>query len=276
MIEIESIPTDDRGLHYGDGLFETLRCVDGQAPFWDWHMQRLRFGCERLALPLPDFDMMRVQVHASAARFVQALVKIIWTAGGGPRGYARPAVMTPRVRVQVQPLRIGDGTDLKLRWCDLKLALQPRLAGVKHLNRLEQVLARSEWSSNEFDEGLMLDSLNRVVCATAANVFVRVGGQWHTPPLDGCGVAGIGRRWMLERGALVRELGVTDIERAEQCVLTNAVRGPRAALSLAARCYQPDASVRALQVAWEQRFARVQPPRPWPLDAPSQSATGAI
>ena len=254
MVLTSHIRADDRGLQYGDGLFETLRCVSGQAPFLDWHRQRLSLGCERLGLPQPDLEHLREQLRQAVAGQQHTLVKLILTAGSGPRGYARPSILTPCVLLQVQPLKIGTPADLALRWCELKLARQPALAGIKHLNRLEQVLARNEWNTDEFDEGLMLDSEDQVICATAANVFIRTAGQWLTPPVEVCGVAGIGRRWMLERGAQVRELSVADVGRAEQCLLTNAVRGPRAAISLESRRYVPDEEVRALQWEWEQCF----------------------
>lgn len=248
------IPTDDRGLHYGDGLFETIRCAFGVAPFFDWHMQRLILGCERLALPQPGVERLREEIRLASAELPSAVVKLILTAGSGPRGYARPPILTPRVLLQVQPLHPGVGQDLALRWCNLKLAPQPALAGIKHLNRLEQVLARNEWNTGEFDEGLMLDSDDRVVSAIASNVFIRSAGQWLTPPVDACGVAGIGRRWMLERGAVIRQISTSEVEQAEQCVLTNAVRGPRAAISLGRCRFEPDAAVRRLQADWQTLF----------------------
>ncbi len=245
----------DRGLHYGDGLFETLRVVDGVAPLWDWHRERLLAGCARLGLPAPDDARLRRVVRAVSRAHRESVVKLIWTAGSGQRGYARPSAMTPRLLASARPWQPLPAAGLKLRWCATRLALQPALAGIKHLNRLEQVLARAEWNE-DYDEGLMLDMQGRVIAATAANVFVRQGGQWLTPPLDQCGIAGVARRWMLDTVAAgERALSVADIESADALVLTNAVRGPRQVGRLGECRWRADAGVRRLRAAWNALFA---------------------
>lgn len=245
----------DRGLHYGDGLFETLRVVDGAAPLWDWHHERLLAGCARLRLPAPDEARLRRTLRSVSRPHRDCVVKLIWTAGSGQRGYARPPEPAPRLLASARPWQPLPAAALRLRWCATRLALQPALAGIKHLNRLEQVLARAEWDE-DYDEGLMLDMQGRVVAATAANVFVRHGGQWLTPPVAECGIAGVARRWMLQTAA-AREcaLSLGDIESADALVLTNAVRGPRQVGQLGERRWRADAGVRRLRAAWDALFA---------------------
>lgn len=246
---------NDRGLHYGDGLFETVRVVRGRAPLWPWHLERLQAGCGRLALPVPDPARMWRCAQRAARAFDDATIKLIWTAGIGPRGYARPAPPQPRLLVQAGPAPRANAGGLRVRWCATQLALQPALAGLKHLNRLEQVLARAEWR-DEFDEGLMLDTQGRVVAATAGNLFARIDGRWCTPPLDRCGVAGVARRWLLARlDAQERRLSPAEVEAAQALLLCNAVRGPRAVAALGERRWRADRQVRQLRAAWDALFA---------------------
>jgi 4-amino-4-deoxychorismate lyase len=247
---------DDRGLHYGDGLFETIRFSGAEAPLWEWHMQRLLLGCERLRLPAPDIAALGRRARRMAGTHAQAVVKLIYSAGGGPRGYARPQPPHPRVLILVSGYMPPAARALQVRWCQTRLALQPALAAIKHLNRLEQVLARSEWCDVDIDEGLMQDIDGNVIAATAANLFVRQDGRWLTPPIDRCGIAGVARRWLIDRvGAREHLLTVAMVESAEVGVLTNALHGPRQIGALAERHWAADREVRALGRAWRAMFA---------------------
>jgi len=115
--------------------------------------------------------------------------------------------------------------EARVRWCDLRLAEQPALAGMKHLNRLEQVLARAEWD-DEFDEGLCRDAADRVVCATSANVFAVIDGELATPAVERCGVAGVARAFILgHERVVVRDMLASELDRASEIFLSNAVRG---------------------------------------------------
>jgi 4-amino-4-deoxychorismate lyase len=143
---------------------------------------------------------------------------------------------------------------LNLRWCETPLAIQPALAGIKHLNRLEQVLARSEWNETDpnhpaIHEGLQCDTAGRVVCATSANLFVLRDGHWLTPPVADCGIAGICREWILAHADRAREavLSRADVESAESLVLCNAVRGILSVAALGSRRWPPHPQVVALQ-----------------------------
>jgi 4-amino-4-deoxychorismate lyase len=247
---------DDRGLHYGDGLFETIRFRGADAPLWEWHMQRLLLGCERLRLPAPDFAALARRARRLAGLHAGAVVKLVYSAGSGPRGYARPQPLRPRVLVLASGYKPPAERAMRVRWCHTRLALQPALAAIKHLNRLEQVLARSEWCDGDIDEGLMLDIEGNVIAATAANLFVRHDGRWLTPPIDRCGIAGIGRRWLIDRlGAREQALTVAMVEAAEVGVLTNALHGPRQIGALAERQWAADRQVRSLRHVWRAMFA---------------------
>lgn len=250
------LPVDDRGLAYGDGLFETIRFVAGHAPLWQGHMARLRRGCRILRLPAPD----PAQLLAEAGQLVagaDALIKIILTRGGG-RGY-QPGVDQPVRRVVMRlPLPRMPASiyqrGLRTRWCRLRLADQPVLAGLKHLNRLEQVLARSEWTGPDIDEGLLLDGRARVVCATAANLFVVDRGRLLTPALTHSGVAGVARAWLLRRASRwlpVEQIALTprQVERADEVFLSNAVRGVMPVTGLADRRFSVGPVTRRLAAA---------------------------
>lgn len=248
-----AVAAADRGLAYGDGLFETLRSVQGRFPLWPLHRQRLARGGRRLALALPDPAVILRELECVAAGG-DGVVKLILTRGDG-RGY-RPQSGAVRRIVQRWPLPpLAPETrarGLRLRWCRLRLATQPALAGIKHLNRLEQVLARGEWRDAAIDEGLCRDDQGHVVCATAANVFAVIDGVLVTPLLDRCGVAGVARAWLLraarrQRIAVQeRRLHPDELDAAQEVFLSNAVRGVMPVRALGRRRWQPGPVARAL------------------------------
>jgi 4-amino-4-deoxychorismate lyase len=221
------VEPEDRGLAYGDGVFETLLVHRGEPVWWREHWQRLGLGAQRLGLPMPDEAEVRHECAALLADAGRAVLKILLTRGSGGRGYAPPAGATPTVVLSRHEAPPTPGRGLHLRWARTTLAIQPALAGIKHCNRLEQVLARAEWQDPEIDEALMCDGEDRVVCATSANLFVLLGGRWLTPSVERCGVAGIARGWLLANlpGAAVAELNGAELSRADALFLCNAVRG---------------------------------------------------
>ena len=245
----QAIAPGDRGLAYGDGLFETMRVHAGGVPWWDAHLARLAAGAARLGLPMPDaawFAQAAAGLLAQAPR--DAVLKLVLTRGEGGRDYAPPVHAAPTVLLSLHAMPPPLPAAITLRWCDLRLARQPALAGLKHLNRLEQVLARREWSDPAVHEGLMLDSAGEVACATAANVFAFIAGRWCTPPVDQAGVAGLARAWVLAQGdACERRLSPADVEGAEALFLCNAVRGILPVGRLGARSWAPFPATRALQ-----------------------------
>lgn len=252
------VPAFDRGLCYGDGLFETLRFIGVRAPLWERHMARLREGCARLGMVVPDVECLARECAAAIASAESAVVRITLTRGSGRRGYAPDPQATPTRVVAAFPLPGLDpdwyARGIRVRCCQLRLAWQPSLAGVKHLNRLEQVLARAEWSDPDILEGLLFDADDGVVGATAANVFVSLGGALATPPVDACGVAGVARAALLDAlpGIEVRRITRDELMQADEIFLTSSVRGVLPVRELDGRALRVGPRARAAQAAWHR------------------------
>lgn len=252
----DTVPALDRGLAYGDGLFESIRFVAAMAPLWSRHMQRLTESCERLRIPAPDTEQLWCEAREVARDMPQSVVRITVTRGIGERGYALPAsAQTMRVVAAFTPPSVtheayADG--VRLRVCTIRLAEQPLLAGMKHLNRLEQVLARAEWDDPAIAEGVLCDSHGRVVSATMANLFAVVDGVLLTPALDRCGVAGVARAEVLAAypPARVGELTLEALLDASEVFLSSSVRGILPVCSLGERVYAPGVITRRLQQYW--------------------------
>jgi 4-amino-4-deoxychorismate lyase len=250
-----SVPADDRGLAYGDGVFETVAVIGGRPALWPLHLQRLRRGCRALGIEAPppaalDADLARLFPDGG-----DGILKIIVTRGSGGRGYAPPEPAVPRrisrrgPRPELDPEGWRTGIDLHL--CQTRLPLGGALAGIKHLNRLPQVLARREWSDPHIAEGLMLGENGAPVEATAANLFARFGSRLVTPP--GPAVAGVMRERILE---LAPELGLDgeqaalswgQLAVADELFLTNAVVGAWPVRRVADLVWRPGAAAAGLQ-----------------------------
>ncbi len=220
---VDSIPVDDRGLQYGDGLFETIAIRDARPRFWSAHVDRLTSGAERLGLTLPVANILQRDLERALALTTIntgfCTAKIVITAGVGPRGYRREAGRPTRTLVgvfdgaELPRDHYAEGVETVL--CETPMSDQPLLAGLKTLNRLDQVLASREWESGDAFDGLMCDSAERLVCGTRTNLFLIRDNQIMTPALDRCGVAGIMRRQILDglSGNQI-ECAVTDIPAA--------------------------------------------------------------
>lgn len=241
----------DRGLQYGDGLFETLAVAGGRPALWERHMRRLMSGCRRLGLPAPPRELLFSECRAVSAAGQRGVLKILLTRGAGGRGY-RPASAAEPTRIVVfhpwpeypqQWWRDG----IRLRICVTRLGENPALAGLKHLNRLEQVLARAEWDDPGIAEGLMLDFSGQVVEGTMTNLFLLRDGALLTPDLGRCGVAGVMREVVMdvarERGIPVAESNLTlqELEQADALFMTNSVIGIWPVMALEGRRFDLDA-----------------------------------
>lgn len=230
------ISLDDRGLAYGDGLFETIAWRQGQPRFLDRHLARLREGCRRLDLPAPPAAAIADEIGLAAASSQTGTVKIIVTRGCGRRGYTWEAGIVPSRIVGFDPepsiVRPPAG-GVSVVYCDTPASRNPRLAGLKTLNRLDNVIARAELRARSADEGLMFDDEARLVGGTMSNLFVVHNRELATPALDRAGVRGVMRDVVMERareaGIACREISIARsfLESADEIFLTNALTGLR-------------------------------------------------
>lgn len=202
------VAADERALQYGDGLFETIAVRQGQAEFVDYHLQRLKAGCQSLALNFNDWQALQDEIETLSEQHPDVILKIILSRVSGGRGYRIGSVQTVTRIVSAHSLPVWSQdyaqTGIRVRICNLRLSIQPQLAGIKHLNRLEQILARNEWQ-NEFQEGLLLDYNGRLVEACMSNIFLVRGKGLVTPSLQDCGVAGVMRSVIID---LAKQLGI--------------------------------------------------------------------
>jgi len=257
----------DRGLHYGDGLFETIACVGGRPRFLSLHLERLTRGCRRLGIALPGSVELKREILAVAALTERAIVKLLLTRGpAAARGYGatgreKPTRVTLRYRWEPEEPRLAT-EGVRVRTAALRLAENPPLAGLKHLNRLEQVLARREWTDPAIAEALVFSSGGRLVSGVMSNVFLVEGKKLRTPLLDRCGVAGIMRQVVLREAAHLgieteeAALGSEDLARARELFLTSALIGVRPVSALDGRACTPGEVTRALQQRLAPLLAR--------------------
>ncbi|HWV09494.1 MAG TPA: aminodeoxychorismate lyase [Pseudomonas sp.] len=230
----ELLSVTDRGLAYGDGLFETIAVSRGKPTLLDRHMARLLAGCVRLNLPL-DADLVRDELLRFSAALGEGVAKLIVTRGDGQRGYAPPQPTVARRILQGsgKPAYPASHAERGIRLfpCATRLSEQPLLAGLKHLNRLEQVLARAEWSDSEHAEGLMCSLSGLVVEGVFSNLFLVRDGRLSTPDLSGYGVAGVMRAELLAQAAAlgidteVRGITLDELLAADEVFLCNSVYG---------------------------------------------------
>lgn len=246
----------DRGLAYGDGLFETMAAEDGVIRWFDLHLDRLEEGCRRLEIPPPSRSLLTTEIGAHCPKKGRAVVKLIVTRGPGARGYLPPEPATPTRVLAISSwpdypdsyYRVG----VSARVCQLRLGENPVLAGLKHLCRLEQVLAQLELRGHAVQQGLLLDSGGHVVGGTSSNLFAVRGGELVTPTLARCGVKGVMRRVVLETARAhgirsdERELTLAEVLEADELFVTNALFGIWPVTDVDGRRFAVGATTRAL------------------------------
>ena len=224
----------DRGFLYGDGIFETVRIRRFSPVFWSYHVQRLQQACQRLKLRCPEVSLLEEEIQ-QLTQEAEGVIRITLSRGVGPRGY-RAVTENSTTRVlawfpvpHFPSERYTQGVNL--RWCHSRLGRNPLLAGMKHLNRLEQVLARAEWNDDSIHEGLLQDTSGEVIEGTMSNLFLVKHGVLITPLLEHCGVAGVMRAVILEQAEKlglaceVRAVSVDEVEQADECFMSNSSIG---------------------------------------------------
>lgn len=256
----DALPLPDRGLDFGDGLFETLLIRKGCPQWPELHLARLQKGLAVLGFPdcvakvQADIDLMCQSLVEKGWAWVALRVTI--TRGEGPRGYAPPVDTTPRIILTASRLeRECDDRLPGAQLCevDIKLAHQPALAGIKHLNRLEQVLAGAQARSAGYDEALLCDYRQKVICVGAGNIFAVFSQEILTPSLDACGIAGTRRRCLMEHwaphlGFKIGEahLSMRDLAEADEVFYTNTLVGIRPVVGLGELCWSEGEKTAAL------------------------------
>lgn len=225
----------DRGIAYGDGVFRTFCARHGRALHWPRQYAKLTHDCGALAISPPSADILVHEISGACAGTAECVVKITVTRGASERGYrysggAATTRIVAAVEAAAYPSAYGLG-GVRVRRCSLRLSHQLALAGIKHLNRLENVIARAEWRDASIAEGILLDHEAHVIGGTMTNIFVVAGGALITPALDRCGVAGVTRDRVIEAasalgiGCAVGHVSWTDLLSAAELFLVNSVAG---------------------------------------------------
>ncbi|MBZ4201250.1 MAG: aminodeoxychorismate lyase [Methylotenera sp.] len=236
----QTITPLDRGLVYGDGVFRTMQTRGGMPLNWPLHYQKLVADCAAIGLVCPSaellmHDFLQLLLEPDLNSNQLAVAKVIITRGEGERGYKTPAVTCPNRILIVSSMpfyaEVNYATGVDLHLCELRLSVQEKLAGIKHLNRLENVMARMEWRDDGVFDGLLLDQQDNVIECTMANVFARFGNQLLTPDLSRCGVSGITRERIVSLAAVLNlsvqvcQLPLKRFMQADEIILCNSLFG---------------------------------------------------
>ncbi len=253
----DALPATDRALHYGDGLFETIAVINGQPRLWSEHMARLQHGCERLGLPIPDAGQLLEEAVLLCGTEKRAVLKIIYSRGSGGRGYYPPQEVVPQRLLFRYPWPDYPvpAQGIHLRLCETPLACNPALAGIKHLNRLEQVLARAEWDAAAVHEGVMCDLMGRVKEGTMSNLFWVKNGQLYTPDMSRCGVAGVMRAQVMKLAAdlginmVTAEITPEELKQVDEIFMTNSLIGIWPVAQFDGKTFTSDGLTQRLQAA---------------------------
>lgn len=228
----------DRGLSYGDGVFETMALQNGAVLALSQHLHRFRRGAEVLGIqPFPEKQLLNDV--ARLAQFDNGVIKLLLTRGDGGSGYMPVADSMPRRIASASPWMEGPGLDSgRVCLCKTRLGRSPSLAGLKHLNRLEQVLASREIPDDSYLDGLMMDEEGHVIEGIKSNLFAVKGRELLTPDLTMCGVRGVVRAAILMLAAdlglklTIKPLRLDDLFGSDELFLTNSLIGVRSVTSL--------------------------------------------
>jgi 4-amino-4-deoxychorismate lyase len=233
-VEGNLVPADDRGLQYGDGVFETVLVRNRVPRFLALHRERLQRGLTRLGIASPAAAVLQADLAAAISMAPPlAVLKLVITRGSSPRrGYAPPVEPVPRRIVSLWPTEplprdtIENGVSLDV--ARLRVPESSPFAGLKHLNRLENVMAAAEGLGRSDFDSLLFDSGDHLVSATACNVFLVKAGAILTPAVQRAGVAGVMRAVVLREAARLAipateaDLTLRDLATADGMFITNA------------------------------------------------------
>lgn len=216
-------------------FLKPLPCTIKKLHYWSAHYLRLKQGCERLGITPPKEvdlldDLKKLSVTESSA-----VLKLVISRGEGGRGYSAMGVDKATVILSLNPwpdfVETYQRKGIDVRLCQHRLIINPALAGIKHLNRLDQVMARNEWHNDSIKEGLMLDQNDHIVEGVSTNIFIKINDSWLTPPTHTCAVAGIMRDAVLKKAEQTginieqRKIHHSELSSAKQMFVTNSIWG---------------------------------------------------
>jgi len=258
------ISFNDRALQYGDGVFETMRICDGGIPMWEYHQQRLINAQKALGLPLENLlSQWNEFAVSNLVNFENACAKLVISRGEGPRGYKIPQPVQLNWWLKITDLPIkSEHEGFRLTLCRHALSRQPALAGIKHLNRLDQVLARSEWGGRDnFDEGIMFNIDGDVVEGTMSNLFWLKDGRLFTPDLSQEGIDGCVRRWVIRQYdhsspvTIKKNVKLDLLLTADAVFLTNSLMGIQKVIEIDGQKIGQHTLIDSLAKTFEEQFA---------------------
>ncbi|MEH6627678.1 MAG: aminodeoxychorismate lyase [Motiliproteus sp.] len=256
----DQVNANDRGLSYGDGVFETLKIHQQNPVFWTQHLGRLRRGCDTLGINFDTEQQLKLerelQLLCRSMDSGEGVVKIVITRGSGGRGYRPSANISPQriLSCSEPPLYPSShyGSGIELFLCNTRLSKNPTLAGIKHLNRLEQVLARSEWQ-DQCEEGVVRDYDGFVIEGTMSNLFLLKDGGLITSTIEQSGVQGVVRDWVIKRSIQEsiplqqQPITLEQLYRADGIFMTNSLIGIWPVRCFQQRQFAPQLLIRRLQ-----------------------------
>ena len=261
-IAADQISIKDRALNYGDGVFETIAVHNKTLHYWNQHYSRLKLGCDRLGISVPDEAGLLADIGKLNFDVTSSVVKIIVSRGQGGRGYSAEGIDETNIIITNNQwpdfIEAYQQQGINVRLCQHRLIINPALAGIKHLNRLDQVLARNEWHNDNFQEGLMLDQHDYLIEGISTNLFMKINDQWITSPDESCAVTGIIRAAVLRKMAQAglqleqRKVHQSELPSVEQMFVCNSIWGVVPVLSCGSYQFELGNDCKQLQMHIEQ------------------------
>ena len=258
------VSVTDRGLHYGDGVFETIACVGNSAVFIQQHLNRMENGAHKLNIPFPDRQLFLDDINCLLrGSNSNSIIKLILTRGRGERGYRYEKTQIPMriCMLSVWPDYVAHWREhgIAARFCQTQVSVNPQLAGIKSLNRLDSVLASSELGP-AFNEGFLSDIDGNVIEGTMSNIFIVSNGALVTPDLSRCGVNGIMREQIIDIAqnnnikVETRNIARDELLESREIFISNSVIGACVVRQLEKQSYNTDTMTTTINEILDRRI----------------------
>ena len=197
----QHITIADRAFQYGDGCFTTMAYRNGHLEFFDAHIERLKFACKTLHIDFDKWSELESCIVDPLQSNTEYVVKVMITRGEGGRGYSPEGALNPNFIISHHSIpshyTLWQTKGITLTISPITLANQPLLAGIKHLNRLEQVLVKHALAQTKYDDAVVCDTQQQIIETSVANLFWYKDNVWFTADLSGSGVEGVMRNQIL-------------------------------------------------------------------------------